>query len=406
MIKKVISLFICFAAVFTVTVSAFAQSVGSEVEAASSVPLYLRYYYDQMDKDAQAIFLKMRKAIINCDKKVTFDKEFDNASIDGLIQVVELIFMYDPLTFNVNWEEISVDPKDLDALVFSYYYKKETYDKMVAAYEKRVDKILDKLTDDMTVYKKIKTIHDAIINTAVYDLDAPNNDNIYGTLVKKTAKCDGYAKTFNYICGKAGIRSICVIGDDDASNDNILHMWNKVYYNKQWYNVDVTWDDPVSDLKHNIIYDYFMIDDETMFRDHIEQPISFEIPEANDDSKAYYKVNKKCADDLDSAKELIKNSVISAAKNKTTVVRFQCSSKSLFRKVENYLSFDTINDLTESINKKTGKNIVTFVPVPYEGQYSFTILILYENTSLDSYFIDTDGFDSSILSIFEKFGIK
>ncbi|MCH5194538.1 MAG: hypothetical protein J1F11_11285 [Oscillospiraceae bacterium] len=407
MVKKIISLFICFAAAFTVTVSAFAQSGGIRVEAASSVPLYLRYYYDQMDKNTQTMFLKMRKAILNCDKKITFsDKETDDVGLEGLFQVFELVFLYDPLTFNVDLQKITDDPKDPYALVLSYHYKKETYDKMVAAYEKRVDKILDKLTDDMSTYKKIKTIHDSIINTAVYDLEAPNNDNIYGTLVKKTAKCDGYAKTFNYICGKAGIKSICVMGDDDITTDDVMHMWNKVYYNKQWYNVDVTWDDPVSDLKKNIIYDYFMIDDETIFRDHVERSISFEIPEAIDDSKSYYKINNKYADDLENAKAMINDIIISAAKNNTAVVRFQCSSRSLFRKVDSYLSINNIIDITESLNKKTDKDIVALVPVPYESQYTFTIVILYRNTSLDSYFVNTEDISSYDRKLFARFGIK
>ena len=407
MLKRFISLFICFAAAFTVTVSAFAQSGGIDAEAASSVPLYLRYYYDQMDENAQTIFLKMRKAILNCDKKVTFGKEADKVSVDELLKVFELIFRYDPLTFNIDFKDITDDPKNPNALVLKYHYKKETYDKMVEAYEKRVDKILGKLTDDMSTYKKIRTIHDSIINTAVYDLEAPNNDNLYGTLVKKTAKCDGYAKTFAYICGKAGIKTVGVLGYDYPTEDeNVMHMWNKVYYNKQWYNVDVTWDDPVSDLKKNIIYDYFMIDDETMSRDHIEKSFSFTVPEANDDSKSYYKVNKKSVDDIESAKSMITNSVYSAANNNTAVVRFQCSSKSLFNKVNDYLSLDNIMDITEAVNKKTGKNIVTFVPIPYEGQYTFTIVVLYKNTSLDSYFINTDDLDDSERKLFEKFGIK
>ena len=128
MLKKVISVFLCFAAAFTLTVSAFAQSGGAEVEAASSVPLYLRYYYDQMDESHQAVFLKLRTAILNGDKKVSFSSsEVNKIDEEEFQKVIELLIFHDPMTFN--FAEVDVDPKDPNALVLKYHYKRETYDK-------------------------------------------------------------------------------------------------------------------------------------------------------------------------------------------------------------------------------------------------------------------------------------
>ena len=315
MFKKIVSLVVCFAAAFTLTVSAFAQSGSAEVEAAERVPLYLEYYYNQMSSDSQAFFLKLRKAILNCEPKVKFTaNEIRNTDKDEMVSAFSLLDSYDPLAFNFILGDLTVDSKSPDTFLLKYHYDKSTYNKMTAAYEKKADEILDKLPDDMSAYKKIKAIHDEIINTASYDnsayeahqlsenLDNDNSVNIYGTLVEGKAVCEGYSETFAYMCSKIGVRAVCVRGDEYPSKDDTPHEWNKVYYNKQWYNVDLTWDDPTSNIKENLKYDYFMVSDKTMNRDHRENNPNFRVPKAADDSKAYYTVNKKCAQDLDSAR--------------------------------------------------------------------------------------------------------
>ena len=38
------------------------------------------------------------------------------------------------------------------------------------------------------------------------------------------------------------------------------HVWNAVYYNNKWLNLDLTWDDPVyDDGKNYLNHDYFLI---------------------------------------------------------------------------------------------------------------------------------------------------
>ena len=404
MFKKFLSALLCFAVAFTVTISAFVQSGSIDVQAASSVPLYLKYYYDQLDKDTQTIFLEMRDAVLNCDKKITFEKEIDDEAFE---KAEELLIFHEPMSFNV--KDYFFDPEEPDTLIFKYKYKKDTYKKMISAYEKKVDNILAEMTDDMSRYRKIKTIHDAIINTAVYDLEAPNNGNLYGTLVEEQARCVGYAHTFSYICSKAGIQAVSVVGFDyPITNKNEMHMWNKVYYNKMWYNVDTTWDDPVNNLTDNLTYDYFMISDESMFRDHLEYNFSFEAPAAEDDSKAYYVMNNKYAEDLDSAKSIIKSSMKTAAKNDMAVISFQCSSYSVCKEVMAYLDSNDVAIVFEVVKYRTNKNLIDeiFSYSVNSGQYVVTMLIFYENTSLNKYYSDTTILRNSTKSILKKYRIQ
>lgn len=404
MLKKLVSAVLCAALALTTSVVYFSDSGSYVVEAA--VDYDTPYYYDQMSEDAQKVYDELKSAILECKKKIKINASIGQEDFD---MVAELLILHDPVTFNVaNIEANNVTKKSADFTI-QYVYSKETFDKMVTAYEKKVDSILAKLEGETNKYKKIRIIHDEIIKNTVYDLESSANDNIYGTLVKKKGKCDGYAKSFAYICGKAGIRTVTVIGSAVQDNSAELHMWNKVYYNNKWYNVDVTWDDPVSNMKRNLKYDYFMISDKEIGRSHTEDNLSFKVPKAEDDSISYYKVNKKYVEDFDSAKSLIKSGLTSAAKNRVPYYEFKCSSKSLLNEVEAYIyDINKMGSLLKTVKKDTGSKIIPNI-YSYsfsEDVYTVRIYIFFENTTLDDYFSETESLSSDMRGTLASFGIK
>ena len=121
------------------------------------------------------------------------------------------------------------------------------------------DKIIaDNITDNMTSKDKIKAIHDHIINNTDYDQLKTENiedttyksNTAYGVLVEKYGICSGYSDTMAIFLNKLNIINYKI------SNDQ--HIWNLVFLDGQWYHLDLTWDDPISDK--NITRDnYFLI---------------------------------------------------------------------------------------------------------------------------------------------------
>lgn len=143
--------------------------------------------------------------------------------------------------------------------------------------EKLAKKVIDKIiTKGMSDFEKTKAIHDYMVVNIDYDYKNYLNNTIpyesytsLGALKKKYAVCAGYAKAFQLLCDKAGLDCIYVTGDVPTGS----HAWNQVKIDGKWYNVDVTWDDPVSsdkkfdDHKYNR-YSYFLISDKEMYQDH------------------------------------------------------------------------------------------------------------------------------------------
>lgn len=408
--KKIFSAFLCLTITFFTVTAAFSVSDYSTAEAAKVYET--PYYYNQLTDKAKKVYKQLKEAVLNCDKTVKIDFDLHNDdNYEQYGQVTELLILHDPMAFNL--ENIEAKSYSGNSITFklSYKYKKETYDKMVAAYEKETQEILDTFTEDMSTYKKIKAIHDYLIDNTVYDLETAGNDNIYGTLVKNIGKCDGYAKAFSYICGQAGIRTVTVIGEDkiDMDNSDYLHMWNKVYYNKKWYNVDVTWDDPVGNIKDNLSYDFFMVSDKALEKTHVEENLSFEVPAADDDSKDYYIKSKKYAETVDSAKSILKSGLTSAAKRGKTYAVVECSSKEVFDELKKYVSdTEQVSKLLTSVKKSSGSSLVTDVYSYNFNEYRNTvsIYIFYEDTDLSDYFLSADTLDSETLKTLGKFGIK
>ena len=99
-----------------------------------------------------------------------------------------------------------------------------------------------------STYNQIKYVHDYIVDNTNYDSTISNSDiyNIYGTLIRKSSVCEGYAKSFKYIMDALNIPCVMVIGEaTNSSGESESHAWNYVQINNIWYAIDCTWDDPV-----------------------------------------------------------------------------------------------------------------------------------------------------------------
>lgn len=402
--KKIISLFCSLVTALTLTVLAFAVNDSYNVAAAEvyDVP----YYYYQLSDNAQKSYDELKEAVLNHQRTIKIRYSINQ---DDFEQIAELLILHDPTTFNLKSLEAQKVTRSSITFKLNYRYNQESYEKMVEEYEKKVDKILAKLTDDMTTYRKIRVIHDSIINTAVYDIDYKLSDTMYGTLVKKRGKCDGYAKTFAYICEKAGIKAVTVIGTDTYTTDDSMHMWNKVYYKNNWYNVDVTWDDPVSNMKNNRKYEFFMVSDKEFGKTHTEDNLSFDVPKAKDSSKTYFKVYNKHAESLSEAKEMIKTELEKAAKNETTSITFQCSDDETYQKACEYVyDANKICSVLKNVTKNTNSNLIHKI-YSYgvdDVHKTIKIYVFYKNKDLDDYYTDTSEVKASTLKTLAEYGIE
>lgn len=135
-------------------------------------------------------------------------------------------------------------------------------------------------------YEQALWVHDYLVNNTVYNLNPSwavgKNENfggsVYGLLIKNESVCNGYAKTFKYLMDKLNIPCTVISG---VCNDGELHAWNILELDGDYYQVDVTWDDPVGG-EQVLMHDYFCITDSEIYESR--KPDSFvSAPQCNSD---------------------------------------------------------------------------------------------------------------------------
>lgn len=153
---------------------------------------------------------------------------------------------------------------------------------VTAGLEQSVNEIDALVTDDMTAYQKVKTVHDYIANKLTYfpylsdpskyaenmkihTIDSciiPTEDN--GTSYYYSV-CEGYTRYYRYLLQHIGFETVAVRGGQnrDAATGIVItdHMWIYIKMDDgKWYGSDVTWDDQTA----GIFTDWFLCGNNTV----------------------------------------------------------------------------------------------------------------------------------------------
>lgn len=143
---------------------------------------------------------------------------------------------------------------------------------MKAQLERECEAFEQTLTDPGNQWRTELEIHDHVIDRCEYH--DPEGDLIYsssyGALVNGRAACEGYSKAVKLLLDRAGIENALISGvSENGEGSGGAHMWNIVNIGGDYYHLDCTWDDPVSDDGGKLrMYTYFNLSDEMISGTH------------------------------------------------------------------------------------------------------------------------------------------
>ncbi|KAI3349514.1 sugar-binding protein [Clostridium botulinum] len=172
---------------------------------------------------------------------------------------------YNPSTKKLNSCDIKVN----------YEYSNDVIDKMREKLNNKINYIKKNYLDECSTDLEIEyAIHDYITQNCTYDKDnydkktVPNiSHTSYGALINQIAVCDGYSKATMLLLNEYGIEAGIVTNDS--------HAWNYVNIDGNYYQTDLTWDDPTPET-NKITYKNFNCSDNVMRKIH---PWTSTIPE-------------------------------------------------------------------------------------------------------------------------------
>ncbi len=138
------------------------------------------------------------------------------------------------------------------------------YNKKLNEYRRIKNRIVKSVPKGLSKLGKIMYVHDYLVSQKTYDTTYSHFDAYYMAKYH-TGVCQAYTLLFSDILDDLGIWSTY------ASSDNQVHIWNIVELDGEYYHIDLTWDDAISDKRNYVFHDYFLLSTEEMLEKAIEE---------------------------------------------------------------------------------------------------------------------------------------
>ncbi len=330
----------------------------------------VRYGYSTLSADEKAIYDKILDAVYNFKDEVDFGKEI---TYETYSKVYKMIYFQETQLF---WMRGVLQPFDNSTSKTAPLYY--TCDKATAAeMQKKIDakaaEIVASFPSGASAVDKLLAIHDYIgKNCSFTDVkDSGSSQTIYGGLIEGKVQCEGYAKTMGFLCDKAGIENLLIVGEN---NKQLSHAWNMVKIDGEWYNIDITWDDPTGNSDPNfVIHNYFNVTDaEILNISHFQDldTTAFTPPKATATKANYFVYYKLYVKSTDEALSLMQQEMTKSAKAKKPVAEIKCSSKEVYDAAHTAVVNKAI-EMQQKANSESGNKITALA----DGSDSHTYVI-------------------------------
>lgn len=232
------------------------------------------------------------------DKRIKIDLKANNIYVtnDQLVKICKYVLddeqrlTYLITQFNPRGDGTSTSPTPVqtengyvtvayfDVFGFMMSTAQSVYKYQSGLIEAGVSVILDKIQPDMNEGQKFRLLHDEFIKSVSYGQLTQGVRDIRGGFgPDKKVLCEGYARSLAYLCQRAGLEVIYIVGTasyegtgDDGSGSSFNHAWIKVKIDGQWYNVDPTNNDGMTADSDAVFYNNFLQSDAEFMREHKE----------------------------------------------------------------------------------------------------------------------------------------
>ena len=217
--------------------------------------------------------------------KIPYDQENFQGIYDALSGIFPELFYFDNTVLDTPTYFYSGDFY-MKELVMNYNKSQSEIKAMLDAFHDKADEYLSLVDDSMDEFTKALVLHDALVLNARYQIKSEGFETIdsttYTFMVEGWGRCENYAECYAYLLAHVGIES------EILNSNDMGHEWMKIHLDGSdyYYNVDITWDDPLSNGKDrpNLVnHNYFLLSDE-MIQDSNHNHYGYTYTNPSDDA--------------------------------------------------------------------------------------------------------------------------
>ncbi len=259
-----------------------------------------------------------------------------------------------------------------------YIMEYDEYKSKKSQLEDACNEIISSLSKPDDDWQTELEIHDYIVGICRYE----HADNLifsssYGALVEGKAACEGYSKAAKLLFDKVGIECAVLSGtSENFDGESAPHMWNAVKIYGDYYYLDCTWNDPVTeDGEDTVLYSYFNINDETISKTHSDYLSDFGCTATA--ANYYIKTGKYFADFSDNDIKTVAKLVADELNGGKNVIEIRFASKAVYDKaVKSLINEGRVYDVLSQAKKQTKVNISLKAVTYYadESRYILTVV--------------------------------
>lgn len=234
-----------------------------------------KFYYKKLDGVEKHAYNEIITNIYDMPEEI----EVPSINAEQLDRIFSAILMDNPDLFFVG-RKCTLSSRALRTYcAIEYIVTKEEYLAQRDEIENKVQEIVSTLSETKDEWQTELEIHDYIVDNCTYELSEPKLvcSSVYGVLINGYGACEGYSRAAKMLFDEVGIKSALVSGISKSSNgEEGPHMWNAVEINGDFYYLDCTWDDPVTeDGEETKSYSYFNVTAEMISETHSEFSYNF-----------------------------------------------------------------------------------------------------------------------------------
>ena len=166
------------------------------------------FYYQQLNEKEQQIYREILQAVQAMEEETYIHAGRD----DDVAKVYEYLLYDRPELFWCDGSSQMTVYEEYTELYPGYTCTESEKEQRQQQIEQAERECLSGADAGMSEYEKIKYIYEYLVQTIDYDESAPDNQNIYSSLVGKRSVCAGYSRAAQYLLEQMGIECIYVTG--------------------------------------------------------------------------------------------------------------------------------------------------------------------------------------------------